>query len=89
MNWIGYAGMVKKLGVSRTQIQRWVAEGRLPKPLRLGTHRTSRTVWWEHDEAENRAEDDAPCAHDRASTNGPDEAPRLLSGRPELPCTGR
>jgi predicted DNA-binding transcriptional regulator AlpA len=46
---IGYAAMVEKLGVSRTQIGRWVVEGRLPKPLRLGTHKTSRTVWWEHE----------------------------------------
>jgi predicted DNA-binding transcriptional regulator AlpA len=46
---IGYAAMEEKLGVSRTQIQRWVAEGKLPKPLRLGTHKTSRTVWWEHE----------------------------------------
>jgi len=47
--WIGYAEMVAKLGVSRTQIQRWVACGILPKPLRLGSHKTSRTVWWEHE----------------------------------------
>jgi predicted DNA-binding transcriptional regulator AlpA len=47
--WIGYAEMVRKLGVSRTQIQRWVACGLLPKPLRLGSHKTSRTVWWEHE----------------------------------------
>ena len=46
---IGYAVMVSKLGVSRTQIQRWVVEGKLPKPLRLGGHKTSRTVWWEHE----------------------------------------
>ena len=46
---IGYAVMVTKLGVSRTQIQRWVVEGKLPMPLRLGTHKTSRTVWWEHE----------------------------------------
>lgn len=47
--WIGYAKMEAKLGVSRTQIQRWVACGILPKPLRLGNHKTSRTVWWEHE----------------------------------------
>jgi predicted DNA-binding transcriptional regulator AlpA len=47
--WIGYAEMVKKLGVSRTQIQRWVAYGLLPKPMRLGSHKTSRTVRWEHE----------------------------------------
>ena len=41
--------MVEKLGVSRTQIQRWVFCGILPKPLRLGSHKTSRTVWWEHE----------------------------------------
>ena len=46
---IGYAGMKAKLGVSRTQIGRMVVEGKLPKPLRLGTHQTSRTVWWEHE----------------------------------------
>ena len=46
---IGYAEMTEKLGVSRTQIQRWVACGILPKPLRLGSHKTSRTVWWEHE----------------------------------------
>jgi len=47
--WIGYREMTQKLGVCRTQIQRWVACGILPKPLRLGSHRTSRTVWWEHE----------------------------------------
>ena len=46
---IGYAEMEAKLDVSRTQIQRWVGEGKLPKPIRLGTHKTSRTVWWEHE----------------------------------------
>jgi predicted DNA-binding transcriptional regulator AlpA len=46
---IGFREMTAKLGVSRTQIQRWVDDGALPKPLRLGTHRTSRTVWWEHE----------------------------------------
>lgn len=46
---VGYAEMVTKLGVSRTQIQRWVACGILPKPVRLGGHKTSRTVWWEHE----------------------------------------
>jgi predicted DNA-binding transcriptional regulator AlpA len=46
---IGYAEMEKKLAISRTQIQRWVACGHLPKPLRLGSHKTSRTVWWEHE----------------------------------------
>ena len=46
---IGYAEMKAKLGVSRTQIGRMVADGKLPKPLRLGSHHTSRTVWWEHE----------------------------------------
>jgi predicted DNA-binding transcriptional regulator AlpA len=46
---IGYRQLTEKLGVSRTQIQRWVACGLLPKPLRLGNHKTSRTVWWEHE----------------------------------------
>lgn len=46
---IGYRDMTAKLGVSRTQIQRWVDDGVLPKPMRLGSHRTSRTVWWEHE----------------------------------------
>jgi predicted DNA-binding transcriptional regulator AlpA len=46
---IGYRQMTEKLGISRTQIQRWVACGLLPKPLRLGSHKTSRTVWWEHE----------------------------------------
>lgn len=46
---IGYREMTAKLGVSRTQIQRWVDDEKLPKPVRLGTHRTSRTVWWEHE----------------------------------------
>lgn len=46
---IGYAEMTAKLGVSRTQIGRMVEDGKLPKPLRLGTHQTSRTVWWEHE----------------------------------------
>jgi predicted DNA-binding transcriptional regulator AlpA len=47
--WIGFRQMVPKLGVSRTQIMRWVKDGKLPQPLRLGTHQTSRTVWWEHE----------------------------------------
>ena len=46
---IGYAEMIAKLDVSRTQIGRMVDDGKLPKPLRLGSHRTSRTVWWEHE----------------------------------------
>ena len=46
---IGYAVMVEKLGVSRTQINRWVKCKKLPAPLRLGDHKTSRTVWWEHE----------------------------------------
>jgi predicted DNA-binding transcriptional regulator AlpA len=46
---IGYDEMVAKLGVSRTQIQRMVGDKILPMPLRLGSHRTSRTVWWEHE----------------------------------------
>ena len=46
---IGYPKMEDKLGVARTTIQRWVRDGILPKPLRLGSHKTSRTVWWEHE----------------------------------------
>jgi predicted DNA-binding transcriptional regulator AlpA len=46
---LGYADMTAKLCVSRTQIGRMVEEGKLPQPLRLGTHKTSRTVWWEHE----------------------------------------
>ena len=46
---IGYAEMEAKLDVSRSQIGRMVDEGKLPQPLRLGTYRTSRTVWWEHE----------------------------------------
>jgi predicted DNA-binding transcriptional regulator AlpA len=46
---IGYRQMTEKLGVSRTQIQRWVRDEVLPKPTRLGNHKTSRTVWWEHE----------------------------------------
>ena len=46
---IGYAKMTDKIGVSRTQIQRMVKDGRLPQPLRLGDHHTSRTLWWEHE----------------------------------------
>jgi predicted DNA-binding transcriptional regulator AlpA len=47
--WIGYAQMTAKLGISRTQIGRWVEMGLLPPPIRLGNHKTSRTVWWEHE----------------------------------------
>jgi predicted DNA-binding transcriptional regulator AlpA len=36
---LGYRDMTAKVGVSRTQIQRWVADGTLPKPMRLDTHR--------------------------------------------------
>jgi predicted DNA-binding transcriptional regulator AlpA len=46
---IGYAEMKAKLGVSRTQIGRMVKDGKLPQPLRLGSHHTSRTVFWEHE----------------------------------------
>ena len=46
---LGYAEMTAKLGVSRTQIGRWVEMGLLPQPIRLGNHKTSRTVWWEHE----------------------------------------
>jgi predicted DNA-binding transcriptional regulator AlpA len=46
---IGYAEMEAKLSISRTQIGRWVTWEWLPKPMRLGTHKTSRTVWWEHE----------------------------------------
>ena len=46
---LSYAEMTAKLSVSRTQIGRWVECGKLPKPLRLGSHKTSRTVWWEHE----------------------------------------
>ena len=42
---IGYAKMTDKIGVSRTQIQRMVKDGRLPKLSRLGPYQTSRTVW--------------------------------------------
>ena len=47
--WLGYPQMTAMTGVSRTQIGRMVKDGKLPKPLRLGTHQTSRTVWWEHE----------------------------------------
>jgi predicted DNA-binding transcriptional regulator AlpA len=47
--WIGYQQMTAKLGISKTQIGRWVDDGKLPKPMRLGSHKTSRTVWWEHE----------------------------------------
>jgi predicted DNA-binding transcriptional regulator AlpA len=46
---IGYAQVTAKLGVSRTQIGRWVMAGLLPQPMRLGPYDTSRTVWWEHE----------------------------------------
>jgi predicted DNA-binding transcriptional regulator AlpA len=49
LKFIGYPEMEDKLGVSRTQIGRWVKCGTLPEPLRLGSHKTSRTVWWEHE----------------------------------------
>jgi len=26
-----------------------VDDGKLPEPLRLGIHKTSRTLWWEHE----------------------------------------
>jgi predicted DNA-binding transcriptional regulator AlpA len=38
-----------KIKLSYTEIGRRVKDGRFPKPVRLGTHRTSRTVWWEHE----------------------------------------
>ena len=46
---IGYAELTAKIGVGRSQIRRMVDDGRLPQPIRLGGHRTSRTVWWEHE----------------------------------------
>jgi prophage regulatory protein len=38
-----------KIKLSYTEIGRRVKAGTFPKPLRLGAHRTSRTVWWEHE----------------------------------------
>lgn len=46
---LGYAEMTAKLGISRTQIGRWVEMGLLPQPIKLGIHKTSRTVFWEHE----------------------------------------
>jgi predicted DNA-binding transcriptional regulator AlpA len=46
---IGYRQMTEKLGISKTHIGRWVKDGLLPEPMRLGSHKTSRTVWWEHE----------------------------------------
>ncbi len=46
---IGYAEVMAKIGVGRTQIMRMVKDGRLPQPVRLGRPRTSRTVWWVHE----------------------------------------
>lgn len=37
-----------KVKLSFTEIARRVKAGKFPQPLRLGTHRTSRVVWWEH-----------------------------------------
>ena len=61
LKFIGNKQMVDKLGVSKTQIGRWVKCGKLPEPLRLGTHKTSRTMWWEHEV------DDAMVAMDNRS----------------------
>lgn len=36
-----------KIKLSNTEIARRVKAGTFPKPLRLGAHRTSRTVWVE------------------------------------------
>ena len=36
-----------KVKLSHTQIRRLVDDGKFPKPLRLGPHRTSRTVYVE------------------------------------------
>jgi predicted DNA-binding transcriptional regulator AlpA len=41
--------MTAKLGISKTEIGRWVKAEKLPEPMRLGDHKTSRTVWWEHE----------------------------------------
>lgn len=38
-----------KVKLSYTEIARRVKAGKFPMPLRLGSHRTSRTVWWEHE----------------------------------------
>ena len=38
-----------KVKLSYTEIARRVKKGAFPKPMRLGPHRTSRTVWWEHE----------------------------------------
>lgn len=46
---LSYRQMTATLGVSRTQIMRWVRVGKLPQPIRLGGHRSSRPVWWEHE----------------------------------------
>ena len=36
-----------RVKLSYTEIARRVKAGTFPKPIRLGTHRTSRTVWLE------------------------------------------
>jgi predicted DNA-binding transcriptional regulator AlpA len=47
--WLGYRQMTAKLNISKTEIGRWVVDGKLPEPMRLGGHKNSRTVWWEHE----------------------------------------
>jgi predicted DNA-binding transcriptional regulator AlpA len=36
--WLGYPQMTAKLGISKTEIGRWVEAGKLPMALRLGSH---------------------------------------------------
>ena len=38
-----------KVKLSYTEIGRRVKDEKFPKPLQLRPHRTSRTVWWEHE----------------------------------------
>ena len=41
--------VVHRVGLGRSTIYRWIAEGRFPKPVQLGGH----TVAWPEDEVEN------------------------------------
>ncbi len=41
--------VVSKVRLSKTEIARRVDAKRFPQPLKLGAHRNSRVVWWEHE----------------------------------------
>jgi predicted DNA-binding transcriptional regulator AlpA len=47
--WLSKREVREKIKLSFAEISRREAKMRFPSRLRLGPHRNSRTVWWEHE----------------------------------------